>query len=95
VSGASLALDDFDTWQLNLTTGEWSVEDEFIPQAGWTLLHVDREETEGEDGAATNAFDDSASTFWYPEWSGAGHLCRCSWEPALRAWGRRRGGRCV
>ncbi len=70
VDGASLSLDYYDTWQLNLTTGEWAVQDEFIPQTNWTLLYVDSEETEGEDGAATNAFDDSSSTYWHTQWEG-------------------------
>ncbi|MBN2192997.1 MAG: discoidin domain-containing protein [Polyangiaceae bacterium] len=73
VNGATLSLDYYDTWQLDLTTGEWVVQDEFIPQTGWTLLHADSEETEGEDGEATNAFDDSASTYWHTAWDGPGH----------------------
>ena len=65
VNGTSLALDYYDAWQINLRTGEWSVNDGYLPQAGWTLLYTDSEETEGENGAAENAFDDSTSTIWH------------------------------
>ena len=40
----------------------WSVNDGFLPQAGWTLLSTDSEETQGENGRAINAFDGSSST---------------------------------
>jgi hypothetical protein len=65
VSGNDLSLDFYDEWQVNVTTGEWRVYDEFVPQAEWTLLYVDSEETADEDGAATNAFDNSPSTKWH------------------------------
>jgi len=39
-----------------------------IPQTGWTLQYVDSEETIGEDGAATNAFDGDPNTLWHTEW---------------------------
>jgi hypothetical protein len=39
-----------------------------IPQTAWSLFYVDSEETDGEDGEATNAFDGSSSTIWHTEW---------------------------
>jgi PKD repeat protein/lysophospholipase L1-like esterase len=42
-----------------------------IPHAGWTLTFVDSQETAGENGAATNAFDGSTATFWHTRWLGA------------------------
>ena len=44
--------------------------DGFIPQSGWTLLYTDSEETQGEDGHARNAFDDSAATIWHTQYTG-------------------------
>jgi len=72
ISGTSLSLDYYAEWQLNLTTGRWSVnvDDGFIPQTGWTLLYTDSEETQGEDGHARNAFDDSAATIWHTQYTG-------------------------
>jgi hypothetical protein len=72
ISGTSLSLDYYAEWQLNLTTGRWSatVDDGFIPQSGWTLLYTDSEETQGEDGHARNAFDDSATTIWHTQYTG-------------------------
>lgn len=40
-----------------------------IPNEGWSLQFVDSEETIGEDGAATNAFDGDEKTFWHTAWS--------------------------
>jgi len=70
VSGSTLALDYYADWQLNVTTGVWSVNDGYLPQAGWTLLYASSEETSGEDGRATNAFDNSTSTIWHTKYSG-------------------------
>jgi hypothetical protein len=42
-----------------------------IPQAGWTLKFADSQETQAENGAAPNAFDGNATTFWHTQWSGA------------------------
>ena len=39
-----------------------------IPQANFTLHRVDSQETVGEDGAATNAFDGKSGTIWHSEW---------------------------
>ncbi len=39
-----------------------------IPQQGWSLVYVDSQELTGENGAATNAFDGAAGTFWHTEW---------------------------
>ncbi len=71
VSGSTLSLDNYDKWQLNVTQGTWSsnVDDGFLPQAGWTLIKADSEETQGEDGHATNAFDGSASTIWHTQYT--------------------------
>jgi hypothetical protein len=46
-----------------------------IPRIGWTLHYVDSQETSGEDGAATNAFDGSTATIWHTQWSGASPPC--------------------
>jgi len=73
VKGNELTMDYYASWQLDVTTGEWSAgqEDGFLPHTDWTLVSVDSEETAGEDGSATNAFDGSASTFWHTQWQGA------------------------
>jgi hypothetical protein len=71
VNGSTLSLDWVPDWQLNLTQGTWSALDDFIPQGEWKLIHTDSEETSSEDGHATNAFDDSASTIWHTAYSGA------------------------
>ena len=65
LTAGQLTLDNYPDWSLNLTTGEWFVDDGFIAQDGWRLLHVDSEETAAEDARATRAFDNSASTFWH------------------------------
>ena len=70
VSGTTLALDYYADWQLNVTTGVWSTNDGYLPQGGWTLLSVSSEETSEENGRATNAFDNSASTIWHTKYSG-------------------------
>ena len=69
ISGMSLSLDYYAEWQLNVTTGRWSVADGYLPQSGWTLLYTDSQETQGEDGRATNAFDDSPSTLWHTQYT--------------------------
>jgi hypothetical protein len=74
LNGQKLALDNYASWQINVTTGEWSAggaDDGFLPQTSWTLVSADSEETAGEDGHAVNAFDGSASTFWHTQWQGA------------------------
>jgi hypothetical protein len=71
ISGTSLALDNYAEWQLNVTKGTWSVNDGFLPQSGWKLLYADSQETQGENGAATNAFDDSSSTIWHTQYTGS------------------------
>lgn len=70
LSGTTLSMDFYEQWQLNLTTGEWNTNDGMVPQGGWKLIHTDSEETEGENGRATNAFDNSASTFWHTAYTG-------------------------
>src|SRR4029079_13971283 len=72
MSGTSLSLDYYAEWQLHLTTGRWSVQSNygFISQSAWTLLYTDSEETQGENGCATNAFDDSPSTIWHTQYTG-------------------------
>jgi FOG: PKD repeat len=39
-----------------------------IPNTNWTLKYVDSEEKVGENGAASNAFDGNAATFWHTQW---------------------------
>jgi hypothetical protein len=72
ISGTSLALDYYDTWQLDVTTGRWSanVNNGYLPQSGWTLVYADSEETQAENGRATNAFDGSSSTIWHTQYTG-------------------------
>ncbi|HET9958036.1 MAG TPA: family 43 glycosylhydrolase [Polyangiaceae bacterium] len=72
VSGTSLSLAYYAEWQLNLTTGKWWVDDGYIPQGDWKLVRADSQETAGEDGKATNAFDDSPSTYWHTAWEEPG-----------------------
>lgn len=40
-----------------------------IPQSGWSLQYVNSQETSGENGVATNAFDGDTATIWHTEWS--------------------------
>lgn len=68
---AQLALDYHPEWQLDLASGEWRVDDGFIPQTDWKLVRSDSEETSAENGRATNAFDGSASTFWHTQYTGS------------------------
>jgi hypothetical protein len=70
VSEQSLTLDYYESFNINLSTGEWSVNDDFISQRNWQLLGASSEEIEAENAAATRAFDDSASTFWHTRYSG-------------------------
>jgi hypothetical protein len=72
MNGRKLGLNFYEQWQLNVTTGEWSAYDEYIPQSGWSLVYVDSEETIDEDGHAVNAFDGMASTYWHTEWQSEG-----------------------
>src|SRR5665213_1103584 len=37
--------------------------------AGWKVIAVDRQETAGENNAATNAIDGNTSTFWHTAWN--------------------------
>ncbi len=72
VSGTKLVMDNYDSWQLNVTTGEWSAAGQntgFLPQTNWSLVSVDSEETQAEDGHATNAFDGSTSTYWHTQYT--------------------------
>jgi hypothetical protein len=71
ISGTSLTLADYERWQLDVTTGHWSDDQTLIPQAGWSLVHADSQETSAEDGKATNAFDGSTSTFWHTQYTGS------------------------
>jgi len=76
VNGTKLVMDNYDSWQLNVTTGEWSAagagnSDGFLPQTTWKLVSADSEETQAEDGSATNAFDGSTSTYWHTQYTGA------------------------
>ena len=71
-----LVMDYYESWQLNVTTGEWSAggsssNSGFIPHANWALVSTDSQEIAAEDGHATNAFDDSTSTFWHTQYQDA------------------------
>jgi len=85
VQSGQLTLDYYADWTLDLSTGEWSADDGFIPQGEWRLLHVDSEEIEAENGRASNAFDDSASTIWHTAY-------QRQTQPAARATVRSRRG---
>jgi hypothetical protein len=63
-------MDNHASWQLNTATGVWSANSGFVPQSGWSLVKVDSEETQAEDGHGKNAFDGSASTFWHTQYTG-------------------------
>jgi hypothetical protein len=77
ISGdTKLVMDFYESWQLNVTTGEWSAggsnaNSGFISHASWALVSADSQETAAEDGHATNAFDDSTSTFWHTQYTDA------------------------
>lgn len=70
-NGSSLSMAYYDSWQLNVTTGQWSANDGYVSQAGWSVLYVDSQETSGEDGKAENAFDDNGYTYWHTQWEGS------------------------
>lgn len=40
-----------------------------LSQSAWNLVSVSSEETSGENGAATNAFDGDPATIWHTRWS--------------------------
>ena len=40
-----------------------------VSQTGWSLVYVDSEERQQEDGRGGNAFDGDPGTFWVSEWS--------------------------
>jgi hypothetical protein len=69
LDATSLALDYYEKWQLNLTTGNWSVNDGYLPQNDWTVKYVDSEETSAENGRANRAFDNSGQTFWHTQYT--------------------------
>ena len=71
ISGTSLTLNDYAQWQLDVTTGHWSDDQSLIPQTNWSLVYADSQETQKEDGKATNAFDGSTSTFWHTQYTGS------------------------
>jgi hypothetical protein len=70
MSGTSLTLADYAQWQLDVSTGHWSDDQNLIPQTGWSLISADSQETSAENGKATNAFDGSTSTFWHTQYTG-------------------------
>lgn len=41
---------------------------ETVGKSTWSLIYVDSQETTGENGAATNAFDNNPSTIWHTAW---------------------------
>ncbi|MFO7684424.1 MAG: discoidin domain-containing protein, partial [Chloroflexota bacterium] len=50
--------------ELNLLNGSGGT----VSRSNWTVAYVDSEETLGENGRATNAFDGNNSTIWHTEW---------------------------
>jgi chitinase len=46
-----------------------------IPKTNWKLKYADSQETSGENGAATNAFDGSTNTIWHTQWSSSSPAC--------------------
>ncbi|MEV6006119.1 beta-galactosidase [Streptomyces sp. NPDC051976] len=42
-----------------------------IPVSAWRLLYADSQETQGENGAATHAFDGDPATLWHTQWYGS------------------------
>jgi hypothetical protein len=74
VHGDKLALDYYASWELDANSGEWRAADGgegFLARDHWQLVSADSEETQAEDGHATNAFDGSPSTFWHTQWQDA------------------------
>jgi len=61
-----------DIWNYNpLTkTGGNNVVDYSVPRTDW-LVYFDSEETQGEDGKATNILDGNINTFWHSQWYAA------------------------
>lgn len=53
--------------ELNLT-GSLASGAGWISKSGWVLKYADSQELVGENGAAQNAFDGNATTFWHTEW---------------------------
>ncbi len=73
VKGTSLGMNDYDQWQLNLTTGRWSggnTNSNYVAQDNWKLIKVDSEETSAENDPGINAFDGISSTFWHSKYTG-------------------------
>jgi hypothetical protein len=71
VSGTKLAMDYYDQWSLNLTTGRWSAgNSRYLPKDKWKLVMVDSEETSAESDQGGNAFDGVRSTFWHSRYTG-------------------------
>ena len=46
-----------------------------IPHTAWKLKYVDSQETVGQNGAATNAFDGNSTTMWHTQWSTSTPAC--------------------
>lgn len=46
-----------------------------IPRTGWKLKYVDSQETVGQNGAATNAFDGQNGTMWHTQWKNSTPAC--------------------
>jgi large repetitive protein len=56
------------TVTLNITPAGSTSPVALIPRTGWQLLSVSSEETTGENGRATNAFDSNPNTIWHSTW---------------------------
>lgn len=62
-------LDDDHDGVVDESNGSCCIATSTIDQSEWSIHYVDSEETNGEDGAASNAFDGDPNTFWHTEWS--------------------------
>lgn len=68
VDGTNVSLNYYESWNLNLETGEWSTAEynNRIPKDGWTLKYVSSEEA----NSAVMAFDGDINTAWHTKYSG-------------------------
>ena len=67
-----MTIDDHADWQLDVTTGQWSVDQTgSIPQAGWSLLYADSEETQAEDGHGDQRLRRLRLDLWHTQYTGS------------------------
>lgn len=55
-------------WINSLDPNDTPCTKEKVDRSTWSIIYVDSEETEGENGAAANAIDGDPSTIWHSKW---------------------------